>query len=70
MLLFLKIRQRLIDFEIFIELFDLSKYDYLHLHLHDDWSVLIHKDAILINKEYVTPQDLINRHLICYQQSI
>lgn len=33
-------------------------------------SVLIHKDDILINKEYVTPQDLNNRPLICSQQSI
>lgn len=65
-----KLDKGLIDFGIFIEPFDVSKYEYLRLPLHDDWGVLIRKDDILINKEYVTPQDLINRPLICSQQSI
>jgi DNA-binding transcriptional LysR family regulator len=40
----------LIDFGIFIEPFDVSKYDYLRLPLTDTWGVLMRKDSPLAKR--------------------
>ena len=60
----------LIDFGIFIEPFDLSKYDYLRLPLYDTWGVLMRKDSPLAEKEYITPEDLWDKPLIRSRQSL
>jgi DNA-binding transcriptional LysR family regulator len=60
----------LIDFGIFIEPFDLSKYDFLRLPLHDTWGVIMRKDSPLAQKEYVTPADLQDQPLIRSRQSL
>ena len=60
----------LIDFGIFIEPFDLSKYDYLRLPLTDTWGVLMRKDSPLVDKEYVTPEDLWDKPIIRSRQSL
>ena len=60
----------LIDFGIFIEPFDLSKYDYMRLPLCDTWGVLMRKDSHLAEKEYITPQDLWDKPLIRSRQSL
>ncbi|MDE7296631.1 MAG: LysR family transcriptional regulator [Clostridia bacterium] len=60
----------LIDFGIFIEPFDLSKYEYLRLPLTDTWGVLMRKDSPLAEKEYITPQDLWDKPLIRSRQSL
>ncbi|MDE7084676.1 MAG: LysR family transcriptional regulator [Clostridia bacterium] len=60
----------LIDFGIFIEPFDLSKYDYLRLPLCDTWGVLMKKDSPLAAKEYITPEDLWDKPLIRSRQSL
>ena len=54
----------LIDFGIFIEPSDLSKYDYLRLPYTDTWGVLMRKDSPLAKKESVTPEDLWNVPII------
>lgn len=60
----------LIDFGIFIEPFDLSKYEYLRLPLYDTWGVLMRKDSPLAEKEFITPEDLWDKPIIRSRQSI
>lgn len=60
----------LLDFGVFIEPFDLSKYDYMRLPLYDTWGVLMRKDSPLAQKEYITPEDLWDKPLIRSQQSL
>lgn len=60
----------LIDFGIFIEPHDLSKYDYLRLPLHDTWGVIMRKDSPLAEKEFVTPEDLWDKPIIRSEQSL
>lgn len=60
----------LIDFGIFIEPFDLSKYEYLRLLLYDTWGVLMRKDSPLAEKEFITPEDLWDKPIIRSRQSI
>ncbi|MDE6001599.1 MAG: LysR family transcriptional regulator substrate-binding protein, partial [Clostridia bacterium] len=60
----------LIDFGIFIEPFDASKYDYLRLPLTDTWGVLMRKDSPLAEKQIITPEDLWDKPLILSRQSI
>ena len=59
-----KLDKGLIDFGIFIEPSDLSKYEYMRLPLVDTWGVLMRKDSPLASKEYVTPNDLLNLPII------
>ena len=59
-----KLDKGLIDFGIFIEPSDLSKYEYMRLPLVDTWGVLMRKDSPLASKEYVTPDDLLNLPII------
>lgn len=59
----------LIDFGIFIEPFDLTKYDYLRLPLTDTWGVLMPKDSPLAEKDCVTPEDLWDKPLILSRQA-
>lgn len=60
----------LIDFGIFIEPFDLTKYDHLRLPFYDTWGVVMRKDSPLAEKEYITPQDLWDKPIIRSRQSI
>lgn len=60
----------LIDFGIFIEPFDVSKYDYLRLPLYDTWGVLMRKDSPLAEKPYIIPKDLWDKPLIRSRQSL
>ena len=60
----------LIDFGVFIEPVDLSRYDYLRLPLFDTWGVLMRKDSPLAKKERITPEDLWDKPLIRSRQSI
>ena len=60
----------LIDFGIFIEPFDPTKYDYLRLPLTDTWGVLMRKESPLAKKEYIVPEDLWDQPLILSRQSL
>ena len=59
-----KLDKGLIDFGIFIEPSELSKYEYMRLPLVDTWGVLMRKDSPLASKEYLTPDDLLNLPII------
>lgn len=65
-----KIDKGLIDFGIFIEPADLSKYDYLRLPLADTWGVLMRKDSPLAAKKYITPADLRDAPIIRSRHSM
>lgn len=60
----------LIDFGIFIQPFDLSKYAHLRLPLADTWGVLMRKDSPLAGKQFVTPEDLWDKPIIRSRQSM
>ncbi len=60
----------LIDFGVFIEPFDLSKYEHLRLPLFDTWGVIMRKDSPLTQKERITPEDLRDKPLIRSKQSL
>ena len=60
----------LINFGIFIEPFDLSRYGHLRLPLYDTWGVLMRKDSPLAAKERITPEDLWDKPLIRSRQSV
>lgn len=60
----------LIDFGIFIEPFDLSKYESLRLPLTDTWGVLMRNDSPLAEKDFITPEDLWDKPIIRSRQSI
>ena len=60
----------LINFGIFIEPFDFSRYDHLRLPLFDTWGVLMRKDSPLAAKERITPEDLWDKPLIRSRQSV
>ena len=65
-----KLDKGLIDFGIFIEPADLSKYEYMRLPLVDTWGVLMKKDSPLAEKEFITPEDLWDKPLIRSKHSL
>lgn len=60
----------LIDFGIFIQPFDLSRYDHMRLPLYDTWGVIMRKDSPLAEKQFITPEDLWDKPIIRSRQSI
>ncbi|MCD8036857.1 MAG: LysR family transcriptional regulator [Clostridiales bacterium] len=60
----------IIDFGLLVEPFDISKYDYVRLPVKDTWGVLMRKDSPLAEKEYITPEDLLEKPLIISHQTI
>ena len=65
-----KLDKGLIDFGVFIEPADLTKYDYLRLPLADTWGVLMRKDSPLAKKQFITPEDLWNAPIIRSRHSL
>lgn len=60
----------ILDFCVFAEQIDKSKYHYLHLPYYDHWGVLMRNDSSLAHLEQITPQDLINEPLILSHQDL
>ena len=65
-----KLDNGLIDFGVFIEPFDVTKYDYLRLPFLDTWGVIMRKDSPLAKKDKITPEDLWDLPLIRSRQSL
>ncbi len=65
-----KLDNGLIDFGVFIEPFDVTKYDYLRLPLQDTWGVIMRKDSPLAKKDKIIPEDLWGLPLIRSRQSL
>lgn len=64
-----KLDKGLIDFGIFLDPIDKSKYNYLKLPATDSFGVIARKDSVLAHKEYVTKEDLIDKPLIVSRQT-
>lgn len=63
-----KIEKGLLDFGIFIEPADISKYDFIKLPAFDTWGLLMKKDDPLAAKSFITAEDIKNLPLICSNQ--
>ncbi len=48
----------LIDFGLLMQPADLSKYENIRLPYKDRWGLMMHKDHLLAQKEYIVPEDL------------
>lgn len=60
----------LLDFGLFIEPHDLTRYDYLRLPAVDTWGVLMRRDSPLAAKDAVEAEDLWNLPLISSRQAL
>ena len=63
-----RLDEGLVDFGVFIEPVDLSKYDFIKLPTSDIWGVLMRRDSPLASRTAVTPSDLRNLPLIFSNQ--
>lgn len=63
-----KLERGLLDFGIFIEPADMTKYDYIRLRTTDVWGLLMRKDDPLSSKEVIRPEDLMDTPIICSEQ--
>ena len=63
-----RIEKGLLDFGIFIDPADVSKYDFIKLPTYDTWGLLMKKDSPLATKSSITPSDIKNLPLICSDQ--
>ena len=54
----------LIDIGILLEPIDLNKYDYIRLHHHERWVVMMHPQSPLANQAYINAKDLEDKPLI------
>lgn len=58
-----KLDRGLLDFGIIVEPIDFDKYNYLELPIKDTWGILMQKTSHLARKEYIYPEDLLNKPL-------
>ncbi len=60
----------LIDFGLFVEPFDTTKYDFIRLPVKDTWGVFMRKDSPLAEKEFICAEDLWDQPLILSRQTM
>lgn len=60
----------LVDFGVFIEPADLSRYEYVRLPVMDRWGVLMRRDCALAEKNFLRPEDVAGLPLICSRQTL
>ena len=60
----------LLDFGILVDLIDPQKYDYIRLPVNDTWGVLMRRDSPLAELEYIRPEDIRDKPLLCAQQQL
>jgi len=58
----------LLDFGILIQPADLSKYNHIHIPVHDVWGVIMRRDSPLARQDIIRPADLLNVPVICSRQ--
>lgn len=63
-----KLDKGLVDFGVFIEPADLSKYDFIRLPMKDTWGILMRKDSPLAAKKAIQPEDIHGLPLLCSKQ--
>ena len=65
-----KIDRGLVDFGVFVEPVELSKYDFIRLPAKDVWGLLMRRDSPVAEKEFITPEDLADLPLIVSRQEM
>lgn len=65
-----KLDKGLVDFGVFIEPADLSKYDFIRLPMKDTWGLLMRKDSPLALRQSIRPDDLLELPLLCSKQAM
>lgn len=65
-----RIEKGLLDFGIFVEPADVSKYDFFKLPVKDVWGLLMRKDSPLAKQDVITANDLKDIPLICSHQDM
>lgn len=60
----------LVDFGVFIEPADLSRYEYIRLPVADRWGLLMRSDSPLAEKSSLGPEDVAPLPLICSRQAL
>lgn len=63
-----KLDKGLLDFGVFIEPIDKKEYEFIQLPQNDRWGILMRKDSVLAQKEYVEPKDLMNIPILSSRQ--
>ena len=63
-----KLDKGLLDFGVFIEPADMSKYDFIKLPDTDVWGLLMRKDSPLASHKTIKPNDLSDLPIICSNQ--
>ena len=64
-----KLDKGLIDFGVFVEPADITKYEFLRLPATERWGIIMRKDSPLANKKEIKPDDLWNLPLIISRQT-
>lgn len=64
-----KLDKGLLDFGVFIDPTDVHKYQYIKLPFYDRWGILMRKDSPIVNKEFITPEDLKTMPLLTSRQT-
>ena len=59
-----QLERGLIDFGVLFGQIDKTKYEFIHIPIPEKWGVLMRQDSPLATKEYVTPEDLMDKPLI------
>ena len=65
-----KLDHGLLDFGLFLEPVNMSKYDYIQLPTKDKWGIIVSKNNLLANKERIEYSDLENVNIICSAQEM
>ena len=65
-----KLDKGLLDFGVFVEPADITKYEYLRLPAADTWGLLMRCNSPLADKEYIEPEDLWDLPLIVSRQAL
>lgn len=60
----------LVDFGVFVEPADLSKYDFVRLPVKDTWGILMRKDSLLAAQATIQPDDLLTVPILISGQSM
>jgi DNA-binding transcriptional LysR family regulator len=65
-----RIDKGLIDIGLLTEPVSIEKYDYIRLPQKETWGLLMRKDSLLAEKDYIKPEDLIGIPIIYSKRSI
>lgn len=60
-----RIDNGLIDIALLNEPVDIDKYDFIRLPKKDRWGILLLKNDPSANKDYITPEDFMNKSIMC-----